>query len=82
MEEGRVYDADDGVPVDGEGDGDAEHGKQVCEVDGAVEGVHDPCWRVIDEVVARGARGVGLFADEFMGGVFLGDGCVDEVLNI
>lgn len=52
-EEGGVDDADDGASFYGEGDGHAEHGEEVGEVDGAVERVDDPGRRGIDEVVAR-----------------------------
>lgn len=52
------------MAVDGEGDGDAEHGEEVREVDGAVQGVDDPGRGRGDEVGPSAAGGVGLFADE------------------
>ena len=82
MEKGSVDDADDGYPFHGETDGDAEHGEEVGEVDGAVEGVDDPCGRVVDEVVSRCAGRVGLFADEFVRGELFGDGLVNELFDI
>lgn len=63
-EEGGVYDADDGLSVEEEGDADAEGGEEVDVVYGAVEGVDAPGGGVGNEVVAGGAFGVGFFADE------------------
>lgn len=54
----------------------------MCEIDGTVERVDDPSGGVIDEVVARTAGRVRFFADEFVVGVLLLDGGVDEFLDI
>jgi hypothetical protein len=64
IEEGCVDDTDGGARVEDEGDGDAEHGKEVRVVYCAVEGVDAPGWAGGDEVVSWGAFGVGFFADE------------------
>jgi hypothetical protein len=57
-------DADDGNMIMHEGNGDAEHGKAMREVYCAVEGVDDPGWAGIDEVVFGLAGGVSFLADE------------------
>lgn len=49
-----VNDADDGLVIDDERDGDAEHGEEVRVVHRAVQRVDAPCWRVGDEIVLRG----------------------------
>lgn len=51
VQEGCVNDSDGGFRVQDEGDGDAEHGEEVCVVYGAVKGVDAPCWCGGDEVV-------------------------------
>jgi hypothetical protein len=42
-----VDDSDDGDVIKNEADRDAEHGEEVCVVYCSVQGVDDPCWRVV-----------------------------------
>jgi hypothetical protein len=55
VHEGSIYDSDDGVTIDAECYGDAEHGEEMSEVDGAIEGINDPSWRRGDEITFRRA---------------------------
>jgi hypothetical protein len=68
--------------IETQSDRDTEHGETVREVHGAVQGVDNPRWGGGHEVVFRGTGRVGLFADEGVGWVVLGDGRVDEVFDV
>lgn len=64
IEEGCVDDADDWNTVEAHGNGDAEHGKEMCIVDSAIEGVDNPGWGIGDEVLLGAAFAVCFFADK------------------
>lgn len=62
---GRVDHPDDGLPMQNHGDGDAEHGEEMCVVHGAVQGVDDPCWMLGgDEIVSGRVAGIRLFSQK------------------
>lgn len=64
VQEGGVDDANDGLSLDSETDGDAEHWEQMGEVDGAIEGIDDPRRPFVDEVITRCAGRICLFAEK------------------
>ena len=64
-------DTHDGDTVEAEGDRYAEHGEQMRVVDGSIQRVYAPCWRVVDEILFRRACAVGFLADESEGGGFV-----------
>ena len=64
MQEWGIDDADEGLRLVDEADGDAEHGEEVDVIDGSVERVDAPCWAVVDQVVSRGALRVRFLAYE------------------
>lgn len=72
--EGIVHDADGGLFLDDEGNGDGDVGEAVDEVGRAVYGVDDEGWLVGDGL----ARVVGFFADEGEGRVVGGEIAADE----
>ena len=57
-------DTDDWRAVYTERDGDAEHGKEVCIVNCAIEGIDYPGWGIGDEVLLGAAFAVAFFTDE------------------
>lgn len=62
-----IDDANDGSSFEEKGDRDAEHGKDVCEVDGTVEWIDTPRRRIVDEIFSGSTSRVGLFSDEPVG---------------
>lgn len=48
VEDGLVDDADNGLPVEDEGDGDAEHREEVRVIYCSIQGVDAPSWLVFD----------------------------------
>ncbi len=64
VEHGLVDDANDGDAANTECDRYAEHREEMRVVHGAVQGVNNPCGRVVDEVILGLAGAIGFFSDE------------------